>query len=302
MLHKSPTMKTKGVLLIAMGHYNYGRMALNLAVSIKTTDPTVKIALAIAGNSLDEIGHYNLTGYFSDFIPVPQEAYTRDGKIEWIKAKTWMYDLSPFDETIFLDVDMLWHPVMKVSSLFDQLSKHELTFQNRGHINLAKKKLDKKYSLWADVNEVKEIYGFTKGKYYQLHSEFVYFKKSKRVKKFFDDAKFNYDHLLVKSFVFGGAIPDELPFGIAMIQNEIYPHQENFLPVYWEVTEKRQMHTNPGELYKEFYAYSTGGSFHSKSMKIFYNNLAKYFFNKAGLQNPYQLMNKRDYIPERANL
>lgn len=293
---------TKGILLLACGHPNYGRMALNLAVSLKVTDPEIKIALAFSGSSLNHIGHYNLTPFIDEFIPVPYEAFTREGKIEWIKAKTYMYDLSPFDETIFLDVDMIWHPIMQVSSLFDTFGKSDLTFQNRGFLDLKGADLPKDYSMWADVNEIKKYYGFKSGKYYQLHSEFVFFRKCDKVAKFFEDAKFIYDHLLVKSFVFGGGIPDELPFGIAMIQNKLYPHTTPFTPVYWEVTEKRSMHREPGKLYREFYAYSTGGSFHSKTMKIFYDNLAKFFFGKAGLQNPYILQNKRDYVPERQNL
>ena len=295
-------MKTKGVLLLALGHSNYGRMALNLAVSIKMVDPDIEIAIAFAGNSLNDIGHYNITAYFDHFIPVPQAAYTRNNKTEYIKTKTWMYELSPFDETIFLDVDMIWHPVQKISDVFKSLEKVSITFQNRGFIDLKKKNLPKDYSMWADVNEVKSAYGIEKGKYYQLHSEFVYFKKDDAVEKFFNDAKDIYDNLLVKSFVFGGGIPDELPFGISMILNNIYPHKSNYTPVYWEVTEKRNMQRIPGELFKEFVAYSTGGSFHSKTMKNFYNNMAKYFFNKAGLQYPYFLQNKRDFMPERANL
>ncbi len=296
---------SKGVLLIALGHSNYGRMALNLAASLKTTDPNVQIALAFAGQSLNDIGHYPIGDYFDHFIPVGPECYTRKEKTEWIKAKTFMYDLSPFDETIFLDVDMLWHPQMPISNLFTQLGankKLNLTFQNRGFLDLSKKDLPKDYSMWADVNEVKRAYGIKKGKYYQLHSEFVYFRKCDEVKKYFDDAKDIYDNLMVESFVFGGGIPDELPFGISMMLNNMYPHETPFTPVYWEVTEKRAMQRTPAKLYSEFYAYSCGGSFHSKTMKQFYNNLAKFYFNKAGLQYPYYLTNKRDYLPERTNL
>lgn len=295
-------IQNEGVLLIALGHSNYGRMAFNLAVSIKAGNPDAQIAIAFAGSALDDLQHYPITKYFDHFIPVPREAYTRAGKTEYIKSKTWMYELSPFDATLFLDVDMLWHPGQKVSDVFKMLTKVKVTFQNRGFLNLAPAILPKDYSMWADVNEIKQAYGFKKGKYYQLHSEFVFFRKCDEVKKFFDDAREIYDHLKVKSFVFGGAIPDELPFGIAMIKNNCYPHKDNFVPVYWEVTEKQNLQRKLERLYSEFYAYSTGGSFHTKTMKSFYNNLAKFFFNREGLQYPYFLQNKREYLPERSNL
>ncbi len=293
---------TRGILLIALGHPNYGRMALNLAVSLKVTDPDVKIALAFAGESLEHIQQYPIIEYFDRLIPVSPEAYTRDGKTEWIKAKTWMYELSPWDETLFLDVDMIWHPVIKASEVFDWFKKVDVTFQNRGYLDLSGKNLDPKYSMWADVNQVKAAYGFKKGKYYQLHSEFVFFRKGEKVKQLFDDARHEYDNLKVDSFVFGGAIPDELPFGIAMIKNNLYPHKANFTPVYWEVTEKQNLHREPKRLYQEFVAYSTGGSFHKSTMKDFYNTLAQFYFNKAGLQYPYKLTDKRAYLPERQNI
>lgn len=293
---------SKGVLLIALGHPNYGRMALNLAVSLKTVDPDVQIALAFAGESLEHIKHYDITRYFDKLIVAPTAAYTRNGAVEWIKAKTYMYQLSPWDETIFLDVDMIWHPEMKASDLFKMMTKVQLTFQNRGYIDLAEKDLDPKYSMWADVNEVKRAYGFKSGKYYQLHSEFFYFKRSEKIQRFFEDAIDIYDNLKVKSFVFGGAIPDELPFGIAMIKNKLYPHETPFTPIYWEVTEKRQLNRTPRELYAQFFAYSCGGSFHTKTMKDFYNTLAQFYFNKADLQYPYKLTDKRAYLPERQNI
>lgn len=295
-------MKTKGILLIALGHSNYGRMALNLAVSLKVTDSSTKIALAFGGNVLDDIRHYPIDKYFDELIPVPQDNYMRNGNSEFIRSKLHMYDLSPFDETIFLDVDMLWHPVRSASVLFNALKDVPVTFQNRGCLDLSAETLDPEYSMWADVNEVKSKYKFKEGRYYQLHSEFVYFKKQKKVQKLFDDAKDIYDNLKVKSFVFGGGIPDELPFSISMTKNDTYPHEDNYVPIYWEVTEKKNLQRNPNELYLNFFGYSTGGSFHTKTMKEFYNNLARYYFNKEGLQYPFNLIDKRDYMPTRRNL
>lgn len=293
--------KTSGILIIAAGHPNYGRMAFNLAVSLKTADPTVEIALAMTSSALDHIDHYPIHQYFNHFITIPPDAITRGVATEFIKAKTWMYDLSPFDTTLFLDADMLWHPKHAPSKLLKEI-KEPLTFQNRGCLDISASVLDSKFSMWADVNEVKSKYKFTGGFYYQIHSECVIFKKSPKVKAFFDHAKQNYDTLKVKHFNFAGAIPDELPFAIAMLQTGMYPHKKNWTPIYWEVTEKKMLHNNPSRLYNDYYGYSTGGSFHNKSMKEFYNNLANYYFKKSNLHHPYMLQNKRDFIPERANL
>jgi hypothetical protein len=285
----------RGIFILALGHPNYSRMALNLAMSLKFSAPDVKITLGYEGESLSHI--QGLTGMFDKLIEVDKKYFTSRGNIEYIKAKTGIYDLSPYDETLFLDADMLWLPRKSVNKMFDELKDVDFTIQNRSNIDLAGNDLDRNYSFWCDVNELKEKYG--KGLYYQLSSEVIYFKKNKEVKKIFTDAQKLYDNLKIQNLSFAGGIPDELIFSISMIQNKKYPHQ-TWIPVYWEQAEKRNLSAAP--MYDQYYGYSAGGASSSTVMKNFYDNLAKFYANHFGIAHPYKLKDKRTYIPERTNI
>jgi alpha-N-acetylglucosamine transferase len=147
--------KSKGFLLMALGHSNYGKMALQLAVSLKNTCPGVPIALIYTASAISDIGQrVQLSLYFDEMILAPEYIYTRAGKTEYIKAKTYLYDMSPWDTTIFLDADMIAFPSRSMAELFQELDAHDFTIQNRGFIDLAAEKLSAE-SYWVDLYELK---------------------------------------------------------------------------------------------------------------------------------------------------
>lgn len=293
-------IKTKGIVLIALGHGYYGRMAHNMAASLKVCEPDMPIAIICNDSAMEYLKVYNISRTFDHVITAPAEAYTRNGKREYIKAKTFMYDLSPFDETIFMDADMVWMPRHKPSELFEQLKDVDFTVQNRGYLDISETDKLAKYVMWADLNEVVEAHKLKEGKYYQVHSEFVYFKKKAAVKKLFDKWKETYDNLKVNHFNFAGAIPDELPLSIAMIKTGVYPHADNYIPIFWFATEKK--FPPDAVLFTDFFAFSVGGSFHNSQQKNLYNRLVQYYFNRLGLSHAWKLQNKRNFLPERRNL
>jgi hypothetical protein len=102
-----------------------------------------------------------------DVVQLPTlKSITQNDKTEYIKAKLFMYDYSPFNETIFLDVDQIVIAGRKLAPIFEELVDVDLTFSNTGIA---------KASIWAKIDEVKSIYGDKQ--FYNFHSEFVYFKK-----------------------------------------------------------------------------------------------------------------------------
>src|SRR3990167_929155 len=181
----------RGIILIAAGHPFYGRYAYNLALSLKSTAPDLPIALFYSGSG---ISHFNdgMKSVFDSISEIPTKYITRKGLTEYIKAKTALYDLSPFDETIYLDVDMIWLPQRSIYQIFNQLKDVYFTIKTRGSVSLSDT-IKPDHSWWANIEEVKSAYGFTSGKWLTLSSEFIYFKKGKAQKKFFDTAKKIYD-------------------------------------------------------------------------------------------------------------
>lgn len=284
---------TKGILLIGVGHVNYTSMAANLAAGIKHNCPRMQIAIA-TDNILppNPILYPNL---FDQHIHVPAEMYTTKGETEFIKVKTHMYDLSPFDETIFLDADMAWINNRNPEDLFEELKDIEFTIANTG---------EAKESVWADIGQVKKAWK-TEKPFYNYHSEFVYFKKSPAVKAYFDKVKSVYLNPKVKGTSFGGArIADELAFQIASMVLDYYPHKDNFLPTFWwgRCVGTSDFYKYPYQLPESFFGYSIGGKITPPNVAKNYNSLASFYFQKAKLANPWFAKNKQSFIPNRKNI
>ena len=288
-------VESKGILLIAAGHANYGNYALQLAMSLRSNS-SIQISIAYAQNGISHLTDVD-RAIFDKVIEIPEKYYKTGNRNTYLKSKLFLYQLSPYSETLFLDADMLWLPKQSVDIIFEELKDIDFTMQNRGAVDINEN--NGKFITWADTKEIKEAYGFEKGKLFHLSSEFVYFKKTKEVKALFEQTKKEYENLKVKHTFFAGWVPDELPFAIAMIKNNIYPHKENFVPVFWQAFEKKRL--EPVELYATYYAYSLGGATYDTHVKTFYNNLAQYYCNLFG-KKAFPLKDKRSYLPERTNI
>lgn len=275
----------RGILLIAVGHRNYTEMAISLATSIKVNEPSMQICLVT-----DRILAIEYQQLFDSYIEPEEKIYTHDGQLEFIKSKLYMYDLSPFEETLFLDVDQIVMQDRKLSDIFLELKEVDLTFSNTGKSDV---------SIWADVKEVHQLYG--PGDFWNFHSELVYFKKSKAAKAFFTMAKRIYGERKIKSATrfAGSAMADELAFQAAAMKTGIYPHKENWLPNFWYRRDQRRAGLYPYQLKHEYYTYSIGGPTLADNVATNYNNLAIHYANKMGLQNAYKARDKRTFLPER---
>jgi len=288
----------RGVLILALGHPFYGRLAHNLAMSLKYSSPKLNITLAYADAALS---HYDdsMRALFDNIIEVDPALFTKFGQTEYIKAKTAIYDLSPYSETIFLDADMLWLPKRPIDNLFEELKDIDFTIQNRSSIDVSTEYAED-VSIWCDLKELCEAYNLKDGKYFHLNSELIYFKKNKQVKKIFKDAAKHYDTLKIMCKDFGNGLPDELVFSLSMILNNKYPHVDRWVPVYWEDAEKVNMEAH--EMHVKYYGYSAGGAFSSNTIKEFYNNLVQFYGNHFGVQHPFTLKDKSSFLPERTHI
>ncbi len=163
-----------GVLTIATGSKRFVKMAVFLAISIRRTNPNWPIALLT--DSKDEY----LNEFFDHIIPFSEDMPAG------FTHKLFMYDYSPFEETLFIDSDSLvindltpFFAMMKVSDVSAQGFK----FTDRE---------------WAGVH-AKDIIDKTGTKYLLMHNGGVYyFKKSKKAYEVFRKAKNllnEYEHL-----------------------------------------------------------------------------------------------------------
>jgi hypothetical protein len=275
----------KGILLIAIGSNEYLEMAKNLAMSIKHLEPEMPICLAHNYNYIDK-------SLFDFEVKVPNESWNTKGKIEYIKVKTWMYDFSPFQETIFLDVDMVWLFSKKPSELFNQCIGLDWTMSNTGLAG---------YSIWCDINDIRKIYPDVM--MWNYHSECVYFNKSEKTKTYFDTVKDMYLNPPVKGTKFGGAsIADELAFQLASLKLNEFPHKENWLPIFWFARDKKTTHLQPYKLSEIYFAYSVGGNKLPTTIKSNFSTISNYHSKMSKLGKPYKIRDKKSFIPERRSL
>jgi hypothetical protein len=288
--------KKQGIVLIVCGHPYYGNYAVQLAASIKYTSPDIDIVVIHDGKGISHLTPEKRT-IIDHFIEVPEIYHTNKKRIDYLKLKAHLYELSPFQETIFIDADVLWLPKKPITQLFEQFKDIDFTMSNRGNVKLSEAK--ENFITWTTPDEIIKNYAID-GTLYNLSSEFIYFKKTKEVKKLFTQTLKNFENLKVNYRLFGNDIPDELPFCIAMIQTGTYPHRSPYKPFYWEQFERKNLQQK--EMYTNYYAYSLGGCIQSDSVKRFYDNLASGYLNYFGLGKVFPLKSKRDFLPERTNI
>lgn len=291
-MDKVQDQTAKGVLILALGNTEYGKMALNLALSIKANS-NIKVAVA-HDNSATCLLSKEEKACFDEMIICPPDYY----KGSYFRAKLKLCELSPFEKTIYLDADTLVLPGQDINKYFDELEGQVITFSNRGFIDLINP--ENKFSIWCDINEVKEKYSIKEGqnKYYSLHSEFIYF--TKKAKGFFDKALSIYDKPKITPVKFANGYADEFAFSIACMLKEMYPHKDNFLPGFWYPAERKEY--KPGYLNANYLYVSMGGNRQQSHIVAMYNNLVKHYVLKSGLNNIYLFKNKYNYLPERSKI
>lgn len=230
----------RGIVLIAAGHPMYTHMAHNLAMSIRhhSNIPIVLFAHGAGINYLFD----DQQSIFSKIEQIPDEFFMVDGKPQYIKIKTHLYDMTPFDETIFIDSDAIFSPFKTIDALFDENKDCDIQFACRGDKTMEQGTK----SEWVNLAEIKEKFGFEH--WYELSSEFIYWKQTEIAQDLFDRAKYYYlNHgMNIKRWVgdkledkanaiqeFAGGIPDEVPFSIA-IEMMGLKIKSPYIPSYWQ--------------------------------------------------------------------
>jgi hypothetical protein len=282
----------KGVLIFALGHPYYGKLAYNLAVSMKAIGP-VQIAVVHTDRSLSHLGDTQ-QAIFDIKIPLPDNIPTGCG------AKLWGYKLSPFDVTLQLDADMLWLPGKTPEALFKELEDVEFTSITEGYWTDTQQDANPQYFFWADPVEIAEVYKVQK--VYQWRTEVLWWKRTETVQQLFDLAQDVYLESGLKSeAVYATGTADELGLNVSAAVHDVHPHIYKWTPAYWHLLHKG---TYPefAALYANYYLASFGSNIASGTAKKFYDRIMKSACNKMGLQYLFPLQSKREILPERKKM
>lgn len=294
---------SKGIIIIALGHPNYGKMAAALAATIRCMNKGLSITLLT-----NEGGARHLTipeKSLFDAIEMPHPDYYTNEKGEFspLKPRVYLNELSPYDQTLSLDADNLWIQGNDPGKVIDELLGKPFTISNTGH-TITDEAADPEKSQWGNIQEISQAYQIQNRKFYKVYAEWFYFEKNQFSRAFFNTAQkvFTEPAKCPTIRFIGQPITEELAFCIAMATHGLYPHIEPYLPTYWYYREPEKSGSLPFELKEKYFTYSLGGNVTPDWHVNVYNNLAAYAYQKLGLRYPYRWKNKKDFIPEREKI
>ncbi len=267
--------KSTGIVLIATGVPEYGCMAAALAASIRATE-YISITLFHDGNALARLTEAE-RGLFNSIIPL-QDRYIMNGaKLLPFKPKVYLNKLSPYKQTLYLDVDMAWNPAKKASDLIKSLHGRDFVTICEGYNNA-----NKRYQTWANIDDIKRAYGVTDIP--QTRTELIYFEKSDVSNAIFEKAVNVFLKPIVNFSTYGSHTPDELAFNISCAINNY--KLDKFSPIYWHYLHK-------GVKWNSNFAYSMGGAVTSTDQKKVYNGIIQNSYHKLGLERSYKYIDKK---------
>lgn len=284
----------QGILLLAIGHPYYGRMAYNLAMSIKAVDRSVSITLVYTEGAIAHINQRNM------FVFDNKMAYPDSDKPFGVKLE--LYDLTPYERTLYIDVDTLWVNKQSPAVLFDQLKGVPFTGITEGfhdYKDPTKSEHSKNYFFWADLDDIQNVYVIDNQKMYQWRSEFIYFEKCELAEKFFGFSKNVYADPHLKTIKkFADNVPDELAINIGAAMTGIHPHIYKWRPSFWDRLNGDSMPTID-ELQSRYYVISCGSNASGGALKRIYNRVASASAYRLGLQHVFPLISKKEMLINR---
>lgn len=250
-----------GVLLIAIGD-NYLQLAYNLLKTIKTHNPNLKVALIT-----DEKSKYFLSEF--DYLIEPKLCDMLEGnRMNPFKLKTFINQYTPFDKTLYLDVDSL------CLKPFEELFLNEFLIQEVGRYSYEDHmKCDMVWVRKAGltIKDIFDAYKIPKERLYpEYNSSVILFTKAHDL--YFDNVRRAYNDRRIAFKAIGGRYPDELAFNLASILTKTY-NEKLIKPMYFQWENKAKMLT---EITQNYYFLGMAGGFHGAYLKNMYEALVKH--------------------------
>lgn len=264
----------KGVIIIAVGEPIYGKMAFNLAVSIKHNS---RIPVCVLYTPSAFVGNENLLSVFDKKLEYPDT----DTPVKLaMKLKTSLGKITQFDRSLFLDADCIMSPTHSVDEWFDELAGIPFTAYNNAIYELGSDPYPY-YKFWAKPDDIREHYALrTTDKIPQINSSFIYFEQGSDSARIFDEASRLVVGSKLKHEDFRGEFPDELAFNIACCLTGIMPHKETYRPIYLYILSET---VSKEYIIENFGALSIIGN-DIKDTRVcgYYNDFVDYYSDIAG--------------------
>lgn len=204
-----------GICLVALGYPLYGNTAFNLALGLKAYDPKVPITLIHDESAISELTDQEKK-FFNTFILLPKEEFIINDKPQYPRAKLLIYKYSPYDFTIYMDVDNIMHPDRKASHLFGEMLNQDFCIGMNGFYDPKKQsRTNQGYTYWGEPEDICKYHKLT-NPLPQTISGFFCFQKGEYAQKVFDLALQIYDEKGTPNVPWAGGKPDEYCFNVAL--------------------------------------------------------------------------------------
>lgn len=250
---------------MAIGNAVYAQWAANMAVSLKYHNPGMPIALVVDPACKAHLSKEEL-GLFHSVIDINPAHCTVSGNFAPGYAKLHMYDYSPFEETIYLDVDGLC--IKPLSGLFELCSGKQVASQ----VNTVSTEENEVWPCqWMSLPDTRTVYGLPeKFNLPEINSSFMYFKKGPAAERYFDVAK--QCHLPEYQTTWGKSFPDELAFNVAaaLCDEDLKISDDKDTPVKFKMSEH-----DISALHTHTYAIGLYGASSNDMLKT-YKNYGRY--------------------------
>lgn len=290
-----------GIILLALGHPYYGRMAYNLAMSIKAVDRSTHITLVYTEGAITHINQNNMNVFDNKMLI---DDY---GKPFGIKLELDL--ITPYERTLYIDADTLWVNKQSPKILFEELNGINFTGITEGmhdYNNPERSDPSKYYYFWADLDEIKKHYPIEywanamNARIYQWRSEFFYFEQTEKTNCLFEHMREAYAraHEFKSLKNFADSVPDELAINISCAVNGIHPHEYKWQPTYWHRLYGGNM-ASIDELQSKYYVISCGSNASGGALKRVYDRVCAASAYRLGLQHVFPLISKKEMLLNR---
>lgn len=269
-------LQMKGIILIGIGDY-YQKLAYNLLKSIrKFSDIPVTLIT-------DDLTPYFISE-FDNVVEPKMCHYFESNRINPFKLKTFINEYTPYEKTLYLDVDTVC--LKNFESIFDldfyiqEVGRYTFDQHLKCHMVWVRK-------AGLTIQDIFKAYKLPKDRQYpEYNSSVILFTKEhskyfKVVQKAYTDRRINFKDI-------GGRYPDELAFNLASaitktynkdITKKMYFHWENKIHTLTDITNK-------------YYFLGMAGGYHNGKLRHMYESLVK------GISPFYKFISKKKIFHE----
>jgi hypothetical protein len=264
-------------------------------MSIKAYEPNIAICLVHDETAIAHLNEKELA-LFNQFIVADPVDYTVQGKKQYQRMKLCALKYSPFDNTLYIDVDTLWFPKKKISQLISSFQKFDFFIGKNGEYDpTTKRKIANGYTFWGDPATISRYFNL-KNPMPQTISGVFWFKKTAFTEKVFSRALEIFNDPMAPSVKWANGKADEYCFNVSL--SELNYRQANTHIVYFD---KCNGILGREQMYNNFWGIAAGGNKLIQQVRNLYNELVDALHEVFNLGVKRMHVDKSVVIKERRN-